>query len=578
MGLTSAIHIGRSALQASQLGIQVAGNNMANAATPGYSRQSLALTPMRGDGTSIGGSVGLGVQVLDVRRKIDQALEGRLNASLGDRERTTALANIMSQVESALGELGDNDLSSELSSFFTAWSERANQSQSASVVVQQGRKLADFMQSLRSRLSDQTAQIDRELGAATAEANALTGQIADLNGSIFDAEGSGNTANTLRDQRDQLVAQLSGLVDVSVVDRGQQGIDVLIGSSPVVLGARSRGIELRRDIEGDATVFSLQTITDQSQLSVESGRIGGLITARVDSTGGTIESLDDLAAGVIFQVNRLHSTGRTRAGVTGANATLGIRAADRGLAINDGANASFNGLPFAANNGGFSLTVRDQAGGQSRTARIDVDLDGLTAAGAAGTADDTSAQDIADSINAINGLSASFSADGKLGITADPGFSFNFADDSSGVLAVMGVNSYFTGNDASSIAVNEELIANPTRLSAGRDENGVFVENGTALAISALQTTGIDSLGGRSVTEYWRDTVQATGTRTASTTSLAEAAAVVHESLEAQRAAVSGVNIDEESIDLMNYQRQYQGAARLISIANELTQTLMGLL
>ncbi len=577
MGLSSAINIGRTALQASQLGIQVAGNNMANAATPGYSRQSLALTPLRGDGTSIGGSVGLGVQVSDVRRRVDQALEGRLNASLSDRERTTTLANIMSQVESALGELGDNDLSSELSSFFTAWSERSNQSQSVSVVVQQGRKLADFLQSLRSRIEDQTSQVDRELGAATQEADSLAAQIANLNGSISIAEGTGSTANTLRDQRDQLIAQLSALVDVSVIDRGQQGVDVLIGSTPVVLGTTSRGIEIRRELEDGQTVYSLQSRTDQTQLTVQSGRIGGLLEARSDSTGGTIESLDTLAAGVIFQVNRLHSTGRTRTGITNAGATLGIPTPDRTLAINNSSNSSFNGLPFAAVNGGFSVTVRDQAGGQSRTVRIDVDLDGLTAAGLSGTTDDTSPQDIADAIDAINGLSASFNAEGKLQIAAEPGFSFNFADDSSGVLAVMGINSYFTGTDAATIAVNGELLADPTRLSAGRDQNGVFVENGTALAITSLQSTGIESLGGRSLTEYWRDTVQATGTQTASTNSLAQAAAVVHESLEAQRAAVSGVNIDEESIDLMNYQRQYQGAARLISIANELTQTLLGL-
>lgn len=578
MGLTSAINIGRTALSASQLGIQVAGNNLANAATPGYSRQLLSLTPMRGDGTSVGGSVGLGVQVLDVRRKVDQALEGRLNTSLSDRERTTAMANIMAQVESALGELGDNDLSSELSSFFTAWSERANQSQSASVVVQQGRKLADFMKALRSRLSDQTAQIDRELGASTAAANTLCTRIADLNASIFDAEGSGNTANTLRDQRDQLISQLSELVEVSVVDRGQQGVDVLIGSSPVVLGARSRGIELRRNVEDGETQLSLQTTSDQSQLNIESGRIGGLIAAREDSTGGTVEALDDLAAGIIFQVNRLHSTGRTLNGVTTSTAELGIPAGNRALAINDPANTSFSALPFAAQNGGFSVTVRDGAGGQARTVRIDVDLDGLTNAGTAGTADDTSADDIASAINSINGLSASFNAEGKLVINAAPGFSFNFGEDSSGVLAVMGVNSYFTGNDASSMAVNSELLADPTRLASGRDIDGVFVENGTALSIANLQSTGIESLGGRSLTEFWRDTVQATGTQTASTTSLAEAAIVVHKSLEAQRAAISGVNVDEESIDLMNFQRQYQGAARLISIANELTQTLFGLL
>jgi flagellar hook-associated protein 1 FlgK len=206
-----------------------------------------------------------------------------------------------------------------------------------------------------------------------------------------------------------------------------------------------------------------------------------------------------------------------------------------------------------------------------------VDLNGLTNAGLPGTGDDTTAEGIRAAIDAVSGLSASFDAEGKLVIEADEGLEFSFADDTSGALAVLGVNAYFTGTNGTDIEVRGDLERNPSLLARGRDTASGFVENGTALAINGLQTQKISTLSDRSITEAWRDASQLVGNRTATAKSRAEASAVVTESLSAQRAAVSGVSLDEEAVNLINYQRQYQGAARLISIADELTQTLLNL-
>src|ERR1051326_1912668 len=135
MSLTSAFEIGNSALTASQLAIQIAGNKMANAATPGYARQIAYLAPMRSD--TVGRiSIGTGVRITDVRRQVDAALQARLASGISAEGAAAKQHEILSQVESALGELGDNDLSSELSKFFNSWSERANLLQSSAVVVQ----------------------------------------------------------------------------------------------------------------------------------------------------------------------------------------------------------------------------------------------------------------------------------------------------------------------------------------------------------------------------------------------------------------------------------------------------------
>lgn len=578
MSLTAAMNIGRSALATSQLGLQVAGNNMANAATPGYSRQVGRLVALRGDTSVRGLMIGAGVGMRGVQRQVDEAVEARLRLSTADHAYAAMQSQVYAGVEDALGELGDNDLSSQLSAFFTAWSERANAPASGAAVIQKGEQLAAFVRRLRDDLGDQKRQINAQVGAAVARADQLLTEIAALNGEIAQAEAGGATANTLRDQRDASVRELSGMMDVTVVDRGREGADVLVGSVPVVLGAQSRGLRLRSQAVGDEIVVSVATAADGSELSVASGQLGALLQNRGQAVEATIQRLDTLTSQLIFQVNRLHSTGTPPDGLRAASATLGLSAAERAMALNDAQNATLRGLPFQAVNGGFTVRYRSENTGVEDTVRINIDLDGLTASGTPGTADDTTAEDIRAALAAVPGLTAAFTADGRLEIAAAEGVAFSFEDDSSGVLAVLGVNSYFTGVDGSDIAVRGDLAADPGRLAAGRYTNGAYSENGTVLALAGLQSEGIAAIGGKNIPELWRDGVLRVGAEAATALSAADAAAVVRDSLEAQRAAVSGVSIDEESLNLLEFQRQYQGAAKLIAVAQEMTQVLLQLI
>ena len=143
---------------------------------------------------------------------------------------------------------------------------------------------------------------------------------------------------------------------------------------------------------------------------------------------------------------------------------------------------------------------------------------------------------------------------------------------------MLGLNAYFSGKDASDIAVRSDLKADPTLLTTGRDVNGVFVENGTALGISGLQNQGLPDLNGQTIQGLWQSAVQTVGANAAAANTQAQAATVVHDSLDAQRQGISGVSVDEESINLLDYQQQYQGAAKIISVADQMTQELMQLL
>ncbi|XVJ58507.1 MAG: flagellar hook-associated protein FlgK [Tepidisphaera sp.] len=578
MSLNSALNIGRSALTASQIGIQVAGNNLANASTPGYSRQTAYFSPASSQFIGNGVAIGRGVVTDSVRRQVDNALQARLFNTLSTESAALQRSSVYSGVESAIGELSDNDISSGLSSFFNTWSERANLTKSSASVVQEGDRLAALLRRQRTSLTQLRDQIDGQIGAAVVQADALMSTIAQLNVQVSTAEGTGAEASTLRDQRDRAISELAQLMDVSVVDNGAQGLTVLVGSEPIVVAGTSRGLSLSRENDANGDVQAIIRTKDRPTAIIpREGQLGAMLSGRTEAVDDATNAIDTLASQLIFQVNKLHSTGTNATGLSTTTGTLQVASGDRTRALNDPANTSFSRLPFAASNGGFSITVKQPNSSQSTTVRIDVDLDGLTAAGLPGTSDDTSLEDIRAALGAVSGITATITSEGKLKIDADAGVEFSFSEDSSSVLAVLGVNAYFTGTDASTIGVREDLLTSPDSLAVGRMVDGTFVENATALGLADLLESSLTDLSGRSITSFWREKVAAIGTKSAGAAMDASAAGDVRASLENQRAAVSGVSTDEESLNLMAFQRQYQGAARLISVADEMFDTLMSL-
>ncbi len=581
MSLGSSLQIGRTALTASQIALQVTGNNLANASTIGYSRQLTTLTPQ--GGSRYGQAyIGRGVQVSDVRRMADDALTARLRGGTSSHAAASNDLTLLSQIEGVLNELTDADLSSELGKFFNSWSELGNNPSSAgsrSLVVQQAGTLGSFLRTLRTDLVNTSQQIDRQLAASVSRADGLLTEIARVNQQVAESEGGGAVANDLRDRRDQLLSQLSEIMEVTTLEQNSGAVDVLVGSTPIVLGSMSRGLEMatRQTTDGPKTFVSVRANGQVLQPTPDAGTVGSLLAQRDGLVDTTIDKLDGIASQLIFQVNRVHATGYGASALTTLRSTRTIDPGNTALALNDPQNTSLAGLPFAPRNGGFTVTVTDAATGAQTTRRIEVDLDGLTAAGAPGFSDDTSIEDIAAQLDGVPNLNASVNPDGTLSISSAAGYNFGFSEDSSDALAVLGVNTFFTGEDAANISVRGELASNPGLLNAGGMVGGEPSDNASALAVSALRDLGLDGLGGRSISDSWQDEVQSIGLRTDAAKTRTDATLLVRQNLEAQRTAISGVNVDEEAINLLTYQRQYQGAARFISVVDELTQTLINL-
>lgn len=563
MSLNSALLIGKSAITASQAAMQVAGNNMANAATPGYSRQIVTLSPSLSESFGRNQFIGTGVNLQSIHRAVDTALQARLRSAISHESGTQIDLRFLGAIEALQNELTDNDLSTLLGAFFSAYSELGNNPLDGAVrdvVVQQGATLAARIQDLRGGYASLLGEIDRSLDVSIRTADGLLDQVAELNIRIAQAEQGVGEAGSLRDERDRLIEEISALLDVTVIEQPNGVVNLLVGSIPVVMGGESRGLELRTRSVGDALEVTVRVEADGSHLSVQSGSIGALLRQRAQTVEPAIEHLDTFTSQLILQVNNIHAQGEGLRGFRIDTGTIGVTDTTTPL------NADANNLPWPIRNGSFTINVTHPGSGlrTSHVVTVDGDVDSL--------------EDLVTRINTTlgaSGLTASISLDRTLSIEVDPGYQFSYADDSSGALAALGLGAFFSGRDAGDIAVSNALLNDSSLLASGI--NGIHGSNGTALAMVALQEKPLEALGGRTLRAFWQGSVNDHAVRAAAASNAAESSRLVRENIAAQHQAVSGVSLDEEAVNLLAFQRQFQAAARFVAAIDEVMQTLLSI-
>jgi flagellar hook-associated protein 1 FlgK len=372
--------------------------------------------------------------------------------------------------------------------------------------------------------------------------------------------GSGGQANGLRDQRDAVLKQLSELVDVKTVEDGGV-INVYVGSQPIVMGATNRGIGLRTETVNGQLVSNVICKANNGTLQLTSGQLGALTTVKTQISG-VIVKVDSLAGNLIFELNKIHASGQGLEGFSSVTSTNLVD--DPTLALND----PKSGLDFAPSNGSFVVHVKNKTTGLTTSTLVQVDLDGLNG-------NDTTLNSLATDLDNVANISASV-AGGQLKIQSDsPDVEISFSQDSSGALAALGINNFYSGSDARDIAVNANIKDRPALLAAAK--NGEPADNQTARAIADLEQQSIKALDGSTLKDTYEAMVNGIATSAASAKTNADATSVVKETLETQREALSGVSLDEEAVNLMREQRAFQGAARLITAVNEMMETVLNL-
>jgi flagellar hook-associated protein 1 FlgK len=569
VSLGDSFQIGRSALAAYQAAISITGQNIANLGNPNYARQSGRLSAIVGGPTLAGVRPGGGVQLTQLMRHVDEALEARLRASLGSRASAEVIYNALNQTETLYNELTDQDLSTQLSEFFAEFSNLETSPKDTSarnLVLSNADRVINTIKRLRSGLEQQVEDLNDAAEVAALRAGELTEEIAALNERVAAQESDGITiASALRDRRDALLSELGELMDIQVREQDNGSINVYVGSEPIVEFDRSRGPIVETVLEDGLELASVRFADNHGNVILHDGKLFGLLQARDDYIRDQFERLDTLTQGLIYEVNRIHSTGVGLVGYEQLISNYAVLDPDAALNSDDA------GLPFPLENGTFIVHVRDQLSGQVITRQIEVDLDELGGS-------DTTLTSLAADLDQVPGLTATVTSDNRLQIDAGDGRELWFSEDSSGALAALGLASFFDGQNANDIRIAEAIENDPRLIAASLSGETNDGDNAGRLANLADGASTSALLGNRSIQDYHETIIADLAVEAAAAATDHEAANAVYEGLYAQREALSGVSIDEEAINLSKYEQAYQASTRYLAVLEDMTGQILELL
>lgn len=336
MSTFSGLNTAYSGLVASRTGIEVAGQNIANAKTAGYTRQRVnqeAMTPLAATGriSSRLAASGQGVSVTGIDRLGNVFLDARVRTTFGSAGYANVRADSLSKLEKSLNEPGTNGISSQLGDFWSSWQDLANNAGKAAageVVIEEAKVLAEQIAAGYTAVSDEWNAVRSTADAQSNELNFAATQVAELNVIIRDTLNRGGSVNELLDQRNQYTTAIASLAGGTVTERTDGTIDIVIGGNVLVSGDKANAVVLTGSSTIDGTGVKLEWASHPGRpVALSSGELAGSLSLLAPSvaggTGGALaeaaESYNKLAETLAKQVNDVHSTGYTSAGVTGLN-------------------------------------------------------------------------------------------------------------------------------------------------------------------------------------------------------------------------------------------------------------------
>ena len=585
-GIGLLLSTAKDALLAQQLALDVVSHNIANVNTPGYSRQIPHLTT-RQPAPYAGMMLGRGVDVEEVIRNTDAFIETRLQQRKTDLTSLKEQEVYMGALEAIFNENSKRSLSTLFSEFWNAWHDLANNPTGASerkIVFERASLLCQSFSGLHADLTQLTDQLNLSLQAGVSKINEITAKIADLNQQIL-AERTNGNPNDLLDKRNQLITDLSEYMDIRYYENDDGSLTVTTGRG-YVLVTGSDYYELSYDdgaIRWESSGGANRDITD----TITGGKMGGWLDMRDETIPEYEADLNELAKSLIWEVNRVHTQGAGTERFTNVTGSYAV--------TNSAAALDSSGLDFQDKivDGSFQIWIYDSNGNVVGSA-VSVNID----------ADVTSLNNVVTSINSQAGgnLTASVNSAGKLVIQALSGCTFAFANDTSGALAALGINTFFVGSSptdhdyARFIDVNSVIEQNKGFIAAAKADSSTGViasgDNSNALDMTDLPYTIVDmtryhyergtstpsqeSVSG-TMEDYLHGLVGSVGIKSQSVSRSREYTEVIVNQLEESRDNISAVSIDEEMTNIIKYQHAYTAAAKLISTGDEMFRTLLEL-
>lgn len=636
--------IGAGALNNAQIQVTTAGHNIANANTPGYSRQEANQTTNTPSYSGVG-FIGQGASVTNITRVYDAFLGQQLRQANSQAAEASTYLDRMQHVDSMVGDPSAG-LTPALMDFFQGMQAVAASPADMSArqsLLSSAESLASRFHSLDTQLSDLRSQTNLDIQSSVTSINTLARQIASLNDSIAlssASAGSGQQPNDLLDQRDMLVAELNKEIRADVV-AGTNGTYSLFltNGQALVLGTQAYTLGTVADAENIRdTQVTISVGTTQMRLrpqDLSGGKLGGLMAFRQGGLTDAQNALGRIAIAVTESVNAQHQLGMDLNGDLGGDffTTGGSSVA---VTANAGNNATVNtqvsatvadytalepsdyrlvydgtdyiltrlsdsavtnlGAALPATVDGFTITLDsvdppavvpatgDQfllsptRSGATNFAVVLSDLRGVAAAAPIRTATDTDNVGTgAVSAGTVNPLPLNANLQNTVTITFDdPPTTFDVVDAVNGVLA--SDVAYTSGANVTYNGWTMQISGQPAAgdiFTVSANGNG-WGDNRNARLMAALQTQTLIN-GSASYGTAYAQLVSQVGSKTHELQVSSESQSNLATAASNAQSTLSGVNLDEEASNLMRYQQAYQAAAKIVSIAGVLFDTILNI-
>ena len=550
----SILNTAKLGLLTQQLALEVTGNNIANVETEGYSRQDVILESNTPRSISQG-QLGTGVRVSGIERVFDQFLfqqilsEGDLTGNFNVRE------DVYEQLEVLFNENQGRSLNSELSELFAAFQDLSSNPTGLperAEVVGRAQSLAAVFNNLGDGLFKIQRNIDAIVSDEVSKINSLTSEIAKLNQAIFANSPGQFSANDLKDQRDKLIKELSEKIDITLVKESDGQLSLTLGNgTPLVL--KDLSFQLSTGLNGNNKSF-LDTFisnnaggTSNVTSAIQGGELKGYLDMRDLEVPAVKQKLDRLAAGFVQEFNRVHQQGFGVDGSTGVNFFTPLAPTVFTNTLNTGSAqvSVVNASPTTVSVDDFEITM---TGANAFT------LTNLTTGANAGT------------FTFAAGTTFNLAGGFAVNITGTPavGDRFKFS---------------VSENAATFVKVSSTVLGNSQKIAAGNSTTG---DGGNAGDLAALQSdltfnsvTLQSGSGAFTFDEFYNALVSAIGIESASAQAGVRQQEGVLLQLNNRRESISGVSIDEELINLVQFQQAFNASARMISLVEELFDTLI---
>lgn len=324
--MSSILGIGKSALAAAQAGLATTGHNIANAATPGYSRQQV-IQSSAGSQNMGGGFIGKGTEIADVRRVYDELLANNVRTAQSTQNQIQTWYTQLNRINNQLADTAGG-LSPAMQEFFKGVQNLASHpdtSEARQSALSTAQTLAARFQALDSEMREVGQSVNGQIESSVTLINTYAEQISKLNDAIEKAQGSGDgkASNDLLDQRDYAITELSKEIKTSVVKQGNS-YSVFIGNGqPLVVGSNVyelAAITSANDPARTAVGYTVNGKTmELAESSITGGRLGGLVEFRNKSLDPAINALGRVALGLAASFNAQHKLGVDQTGAPGGD-------------------------------------------------------------------------------------------------------------------------------------------------------------------------------------------------------------------------------------------------------------------